>query len=512
MTQEKSHRLSDPTKRCFLTKATASAAAIALARPITASAEYNEYDVVVIGGGTAGMPTAIFAAERGARVVVIEAASQLGGTLFLSGARMSAAGTKLQTKMGIQDTPDLHFEDVMRASKNKADPELLRLAVESAGPMFDWLWENGLPIVEGTPANQGMTHAGQNRARYVWAPNGGMDVLEVLDRAIAPHIESGQITVLTNTEVTALHQSLDGRISDVVAKDENGKEVVVQGRAVVLTSGGYTANSDLFEELEGAADYADNTYPYSQGIGIKLGLSVDGFVRGGEHHLASFGAVMLSDSIPSPILCALNNNPKNRQPWEIWVNAHGERFLREDTDDIHEKEMALIDQPDERFWAVFDDQIFRSSPPVVSRWTREDIASAFNEEEMFTRADTLDELASMIGIDPSSLSRTVERYNAGQRQGRDMLGRKHLPMAIEKGPFYSIRSQSSQLISFAGLAVDKELRVLRTDQKPVPNLYAAGEVLGVGQLMGQYYFGGMAVTPALALGRALGKEIIDFTA
>jgi len=111
-----------------------------------------------------------------------------------------------------------------------------------------------------------------------------------------------------------------------------------------------------------------------------------------------------------------------------------------------------------------------------------------------------------------TLGNTVERYNFGQRQGRDILGRRHLPLAIEKGPFYSIRSQSSQLISFAGLAVDSQLRVLRTDLKPIPNLYAAGEVLGVGQLMGQYYFGGMAVTPALALGRALGREIIDFQA
>ncbi len=169
------------------------------------------------------MPAAIFAAQRGARVLIIEAAAQLGGTLFLSGARMSAAGTKLQKQMGIDDTPDLHFEDVMRASKNKADPELLRLAVDHAAPMFDWLWENGLPIVDGTPTPRESAHPKQNRARYVWAPNGGMDVLETLDQQIAPHIASGQVVVQTETEVTGLEKGAGGKVTHVVAKTENGK-------------------------------------------------------------------------------------------------------------------------------------------------------------------------------------------------------------------------------------------------------------------------------------------------
>ena len=458
------------------------------------------------------MPVAIFAAQRGARVLIIEAAAQLGGTLFLSGARMSAAGTKLQKQKGIIDTPDLHFENVMQQAKNKANPELLRLAVEHAAPMFDWLWENGLPIVDGTPTPRGSAHPAQNRARYVWAPNGGMDVLEVLDQQIAPLIASGQVTVQVETEVTGLERGAGGRITHVVAKTENGQNVAFQGRHVILTSGGYTSNSEMFEALEGAPDYSENTYPYSQGIGITLGLSVDGFVRGGEHHLPSFGAIMLTDEVPSPILGGLNSDPLDPKPWEIWVNAQGERFLREDTPDIHEKELALTKLPQERFWAVFDDHILRTAPPVVRGWSREDMESAFNVETMFAKADTPEQLAGKIGMPPATLRDTVARFNAGQYQGEDHLGRQYMPASIEQGPFYSIRVQSSQLISFAGLAVDNRLRVVRKDMQPVPNLYAAGEVLGVGNLMGQNYFGGMAVTPALSFGRLLGRELIDLQA
>lgn len=475
-----------------------------------AAADTNtEFDVIVIGGGTAGMPAATFAAQRGARVLIIEAAAELGGTLFLSGARMSAAGTKLQKQMGIDDNPDLHFDYVMQMSKNKANPEIVRLAVDHSAPVFDWLWENGLPIVEGTPTARGSAHEGQNRARYVWAPGAGMDVLEVLDKMITPHIHSGQITVQTRTEVTGLRQDVDGTISHVVAKTEDGNEVAYRGRHVVLASGGYTSNSKMFEELEGAPDYADHTYPYSQGIGITLGLAVGGFVRGGEHHLPSFGAIMLTDDIPSPILAGLNINPLDPKPWEIWVNAGGERFVNEDSHDIHEKELAVAKQSHERFWAVFDDQTLQSAPSLVRGWSREEVASAFDVETMFAKAGTIEQLAEKTGMPPQTLRRTVEQYNAGQRNGRDAYGREHMPMAIEKGPFYSIRFQSAQLISFAGLGVDGRLRVLRKNMEPIANLYAAGEVLGLGQLMGQNYTGGMGVTPALAFGRLLGHELIE---
>lgn len=500
------------SKRRFLTHAAGTLLTASLVGRTSRASEQTEYDVIVVGGGTAGMPAATFAAQRGAKVLIIEAAAQLGGTLFLSGARMSAAGTKLQKQMGIDDHPDFHFEDVMGQAKNKADPQLLRLAVDHAAPMFDWLWENGLPIVEGTPTPRGSAHPRQNRARYVWAPNGGMGVLEVLDRQIAPHIASGQIVTQMTTEVTGLRQDADGKVTHVVAKTESGREVAYQGRHILLTSGGYTSNSKMFEELEGAPDYSENTYPYSQGIGITLGLSVGGYVRGGEHHLPSFGGIMLTDDIPSPLLAGLENDPLDPKPWEIWVDANGKRFLREDTPDIHEKEVALTKVPQERFWAVFDDHIQNTAPSRVRNWTREDVASAFNVETMFAKADTLEQLADKIGLPPATLEKTVAQFNAGQRDGSDGFGREYMPAPIEQGPFYSIRVQSSQLISFAGLAVDARLRVLRQDGQPVPNLYAAGEVLGVGNIMGQNYFGGMAVTPALSLGRLLGNELIDLQA
>jgi len=109
----------------------------------------QQWDVIVVGGGTAGMPAATFAAERGARVLVVDAAADVGGTLHLSTGQLSAAGTRLQAAKGVTDSTDAHYDDVMRISKNTADKTLVRLAVDNAAETFDWLQDNGFRSVRG---------------------------------------------------------------------------------------------------------------------------------------------------------------------------------------------------------------------------------------------------------------------------------------------------------------------------------------------------------------------------
>ena len=496
------------TKRQFILGGSGLAAAASI-RPSRAKVTGREFDIVIIGAGTTGLPTGIFAAERGARVLILEAAAYMGGTLLISGARMSAAGTKLQKSLGIEDSPDLHYDDVMNLSEGTVNTEMLKLAVDHAAPLFDWLMDNGFELADGVPVKRGATHTGQSRARYVWGAQGGISILEVLEREISPLIASGQVKIEFNTDVVRLEVSESGTVEGAVALSANGEETTWYGRHIVLASGGYTSNSEMFEELEGTPDWADGTNPYSQGIGITLGRSVGGFVRGGEHHLPNFGTIMYDDSIPSSRLANIIHYPLDRQPWEIWVNQHGKRFIQEDIVSVHAKEHTIAHQPNERMWVIFDDEIFQSAPPVVIRWTREDIASAFNNEFAFTKADTLGELADRIGISAANLEATVSQYNAGRAQGEDQFGRQHMPLPIRKSPYYAIRVQTFNLVGCAGLAVDKDLRVLRSDISVIPNLYAAGELLGSAATMGRSKFGGMIVTPALAFGRLLGRELIN---
>ena len=169
------------------------------------------------------------------------------------------------------------------------------------------------------------------------------------------------------------------------------------------------------------------------------------------------------------------------------MNAHGKRFVREDEPSVDVREHALLDQPELRYWIVFDDAIFRQAPPIVYDWSREQMAETFNTCEAFRRADSLKSLAGDIGVPCEALLETVADFNAGVEKGRDALGRAHLPAPIDKPPFYAIRQQGGSLSSTVGVAVNEKLQVMRPDGKPIPGLYAAGEILGAGQLQGNAF-------------------------
>ena len=96
-------------------------------------------------------PPAFFAANRGARVLQIEADNRIGATLFWSSGQMSAAGTRLQESEGIEDCPDDHYEDAMRISHGAIDPALGRLAIDNAAETFDWLMDIGFEPLHGHP-------------------------------------------------------------------------------------------------------------------------------------------------------------------------------------------------------------------------------------------------------------------------------------------------------------------------------------------------------------------------
>ena len=142
------------TKREFLKYSSGILSAAVLPFPYQAALAKENWDVIIIGGGTAGLPAAIFAAQRGLKVLVIEKASVLGGTLFVSTGQISGAGTVFQQRKGIKDTPDLHYDDIMRLNNNTSDPVLTRILADHAGPTINWLESNGYTIFENHPVKK----------------------------------------------------------------------------------------------------------------------------------------------------------------------------------------------------------------------------------------------------------------------------------------------------------------------------------------------------------------------
>tara|TARA_R110002049_G_scaffold115854_14_gene268095 strand:- start:2976 stop:4409 length:1434 start_codon:yes stop_codon:yes gene_type:complete len=470
----------------------------------------TEFDLIVIGGGTAGIPIAICAADRGANVLIVEKAHQVGGTLFMSHGEMAAANTVFQKAQNIDDSSQLFYDDIMRINKGTSDPALTRLWADYGGETIDWLAKNGFKTAQGTPV-RGKSYDPFETARYLWGDAQGISILNVLQPMLARHVGRGNIKVLVSTEVTDLIRDRAGEVRGIVAKSDDGVRLDLKGRNTVIATGGCAANPSMYENLHGVPLYSRLAYPYSQGDGLTLGLSADGFLRGAENYISSFGSVTADNRIPSALYATLDLNSTERLPWEVFVNAAGKRFVQEDHPSVGHRARALDRQPGHRCWVIFDQSVLEQAPSILPKWPKDRIEQEFHSHPMFFRAASLAELGGKAGIHPANLRQSIENYNSGiRRRNPDQFGRVHRPSMINSPPFYAIQSQGWTLKSFAGLAVDRNLQVLSTTGKPIGNLYAAGEVLGGGSTGGKAFTNGSNVTPALTFGRLLGRKILVF--
>jgi fumarate reductase flavoprotein subunit len=463
--------------------------------------------LLIIGGGTAGLMAAIFAADRGAHPVVIEKASIIGGTLFVSGGMMAAAGTVFQKRKGIEDSPDSHFDDIMRISDRTADRDMARLWVDNAGATLNWLAENGLTIADDQPV-KGTLYDNYSVARYHWGAQNGRSILAVVKPQFDKRVQEGRITLITDAGAVDLIKDAGGAINGVVIEDSSGKRSDMRARSTVIATGGCAANPTMFENLHGVPLYRKVAYAQSQGMGLSLGQAAGGYLRCADYYVGYYGSIATSDQTPSPPFANMSIDARSRAPWEVFVNAHGERFVREDHPSMSARDRTMDRQPGHRFWAVFDQRILDEAPPLIPGWSREKLLDTFNKHPMFTRGATLAELGVVSGVNPAALEQTIRAYNMAVEKGTpDPFGRIQRPLPLARGPFYAIRSQTWTLKSYAGVAVNKNLQVVTKEGRTVPNLYAAGEVLGA-STGGRAHTSGASVTPALTFGRLLGQKIL----
>jgi fumarate reductase flavoprotein subunit len=492
---------------------TLAAAAVFPAAHRSRAADRQQWDLVIVGAGTAGLPAALFAADRGLRVALLEITSQIGGTLWMSGGQMSAAGTRRQRMLGIDDSAEQHLRDVMRISQGSADAALVRRAVAEAGPTLDWLDDSGFEFGAEFPV-AATGHEPYSQPRVWGGPERGLSILRILESQLAASPRKPSIVFDFAVEELLLEST--GSVTGVAGRESaGGTRRVFRAPNVLLASGGYASNPALFERVNGLPQYKAAGWPANTGIGFDLALSAGGFTRGERNYLCDFGSIPGGVVPPSPELARSIHHPQRRMPWEIAVNANGRRFIVEDDPSVDTRERALVQQPHHRYWLVFDERILAEAPPLVRTappaeqrdWTREELRNAFGTIDSFVRADSIEELAARSGIEPVGLQQTVIEYNRAVDTHVDPMGRKHLPRPIGTPPFYSIRHQGGTLIAVGGVAVDDSLRVLRRSGESIPGLYAAGEILGNGSLSGRAFCSGMSVTPALALGRWLGRTL-----
>lgn len=466
------------------------------------------WDVVVIGAGSAGLPAAIHAADRGARVLLLDADNRIGGTLHWSSGQMSAAGTRLQREKGIDDTPAEHFDDVNRITRGTVDQSVTRLVIDHAAETIDWLADIGYRPLPDHPV-AGQTHEPYRVRRYVWGEEAGVSVLRVLEPLLNGHIDSGRVKLQLSTRFEQFICDEAGAVTGVAARNDQGEQVTYTAHNVVLTSGGYAASETLWNKHTGQWPLRSLCNPYSRGDGLEAAEAIGVPIERGDQFLCTF-AGYLTDLADSRSAWFFPLAPTDRKPWEIYVNAQGRRFVREDHPSIDHLENHLLNEPDTRMFIVYDEGIRQNAPSFFL--PEADGATAdrhFGRRPGFWTADSITDLAAQMGVDGQVLQQTVATYNQAVDAGDDPeFGRQHLIRPIGKPPFFGVEAGGVTVVSPGGVAINDRLQVVRGDGTPVPNLFAAGEVCGFARFSGRAFAGGMSLTPALTAGRLLGQKLL----
>lgn len=447
-------------------------------------------DVVVIGGGLAGHAAALEATAAGAECLLLEKESAVGGSTLISGGFFALCGTQEQAAAGVDDTPELLFDDLWEISGQRADRDLLNSYVQTQLEIYEWLSAYGIPF------SQPVRSGGQS------VPRSHQTDPEQLMRTVAEQARTAGVRTLTGARVTRLSRSgTRGDVTGCTMKLEGSEESVTARRGVVLASGGFSHGADLLDvfapqQREAVAIGG----PGNVGDGLRMGweLGADlrdmGFIKGtfGTHPrgtTAQQHAILLTFYKGS-----------------IVVNASGQRFVDES---ISYKDIgdACLKQPGKLGVQVFDARIARECNNGIQLF---DLGDA-QQQGLLIFADDLDGLARRAGVEPSGLRRTVEQYNSDIREGRvDSIGRRTLChgvgdlLEIAEPPFYAYPSTTALLATYCGLRISPRAEVLNVWGERIPRLYAAGEVTG--GFHGAAYMTGSALGKAAVFGRIAGAH------
>jgi succinate dehydrogenase/fumarate reductase flavoprotein subunit len=461
-------------------------------------------DVLVVGGGGAGLAAAIEAARFGASVVLLEKNPSLGGSTAWSVGSISVSNSPHQQRLGIKDSPQEHFEDLellAGANAGRDNHRLRRILVDHTTDMFEWLEGLGLVFIGPHP---------EPPHRYPRMHN-VLPNSTAFPRHLGRKARSLGVIIHTGVNARSFTEAGD-RITGVLATDAKGQEVRYVARSgVVLASGDYSANSDLKRKLaseEVAALSAVNDtatgegHIMAQAIGAEI---VNGDIVRGPimrfvppkttrllHRIPPTKLVASImrwgyETMPSSLLrgmmmrfltTALGPSTDLFRSGVVMLNRQGNRFV----DELKKPAAAVAREDGNLAYLLMDAAIerkFSAWPYFVS--TAPGIAYAYVADYRRTRSDivfeapTLEKLAAKVGMPLQSLTKSVAAYNASAERGDRPV--------IAEPPFLMLGPVRSYVVfTDGGLRVTENLEVQRTDGSIIPGLYAAGSA-GQGGLL-----------------------------
>ena len=482
-------------------------------------------DVVIVGAGNAALCAALAALEQGADVLVLERArpkDRGGNSSYTAGAFRVAYEGVDDLRQLIPDLTDdevetneygaytqvQYFEDLARVTQHRSDPDLAEMLITRSFDTLLWMREHGVRFIPSYQRQAFKTDGGGFRfwgGLAVEANGGGPGLVESLFDAV----EKAGARISYGTRAVSLCREPGQGVTGVRCETDEGP-LEVRAGAVILASGGFQSDTEMRARYLGPGwDLAKvRGTRYNTGDGIRMALEVGAEPYG---HWSGCHAVGWDMNAPAyGDLSVGDGFQKHSYPFGIMVNADGQRFVDEGADfrnyTYAKYGRAILSQPQQFAWQVFDSK--------VSHLLRDEYHI---REVTKVSDDNLEGLAKqMEGVDPEGFVAAVEEFNAAVDEGEPfdptvLDGRRTIGLAVAKSnwanrldtpPYTAYAVTCGITFTFGGVHVSQAAEVLDTGQRPIPGLYAAGELVG-----GLFYFnypGGTGLMSGSVFGRIAG--------
>jgi tricarballylate dehydrogenase len=451
------------------------------------------FDVAVLGGGNAGLCAALTAREAGATVIVIESAPRefRGGNSRHTRNLRCMHADRVEPLSGTY-SEDEFLTDLLRVTGHQTDERLARVVVQGSATCPSWMRRHGVRFQSSL---RGTLHLARTNAFFL---GGGKSVMNSFYAAA----ERLGVRVLYRAEVVGLEIE-DGcfRSASVVI---DGRAATVRARAVVLAAGGFEANLEWLREIWGSA--ADNFIvrgtPYNTGKVLRLMLDRGAQPVGDAAECHAIAVDARAPRFDGGIVTRLDSVSLG-----IVVNARCERFYDEG-EDFWPRRYAIwgrliARQPDQIAFSIVDARAIGKFMPSV-----------FPPKV----ANTIPELAGLLGLSPDALSATVAAFNRAVRPGTfnhavldDCTteglspNKTHWATRLETPPFWGYPLRPGITFTYLGLRVDERSRVQMTGGRGADNMFAAGEIMA-GNVLRKGYIAGVGMTIGTVFGRIAGEE------
>ncbi len=442
--------------------------------------ETYDVDVVVVGGGVAGLSSAIEAAESGADVLILEKQGIVGGATTRSGGKVMANGTDVQKAAGIEDSNELMFDYLKGIGGDMINDAKLHLFVDHSLETYNWMVDMGVKIQDVEPIHSSLpiwrVHNVEGGGGMTDGHGGKivipmMEKYKAVDGDIVYNVTANELIVNDNKEIVG-----------VKGVKADGSKVTVNAKSVVLATGGYASNREMM------APYADFTDKYN--TGVPTGNVGDGIVMAE----AVGGQIFQNPSVQTVYVsytCGVGINEESG----LIVSEDGKRVANEYSYQFHVGNELAKEKSNVAYYIATANDPY---PTVQYGMSLESTDSAA----------TIEELAEKIGMDAEVLKATVDRYNELCAKGNDEdFGKpadKMIP--VEGDKYFALKLNPSVTVTYSGIVTDEGSHVLDADNAPIKGLYAAGETAFPGLFGTEYPGCGMAISSGAFYGRIAGAN------